>query len=406
MGKIGVAAIKYVIKAKLQATGVVERPDVIGAIFGQTEGLLGDELELRELQRSGKIGRIEVNVTSKDGKSEGVIEVPTSLNKEDTALLAAALEIIDRIGPCDSKITIQAIEDVRSSKRDYVVDRAKKLLNEMEKGVPESQELSNKVKEKIRTTLLTTYGTDRLPAGPDVETAENIILVEGRADVINLLKSGVLNAVGIGGITIPETIIELCKQKTVTAFLDGDRGGDLILKALLQVMDINFVARAPIGREVEELTQKEILKALRNKLPPKEAQTKKVAEVKKPAPSTGKKARSFSQSTTTLKPELKLLSDATKKMQGSRKACLLTKSGTGFKEIGRVSRSDLDNVLKNLEKGKAQALIVDWEITQSLVNEAASKDIKYLFGSKKPRTLKRKPGMVVFGIGTTSFERR
>ena len=186
MRKIGIAATKYVIRAKLTATGVVEKPDVIGAIFGQTEGLLGEELELRELQKSGRIGRIEVEVTSAEGKSEGTIEIPTSLSKEDTALIAAALETIERIGPCDAKVEVLSVDDVRSTKRDYVIERAKSILGDMTKETPESQEMSEMVKEKVRVAEISEYGIDKLAAGPEIESVEEIILVEARADVVNL----------------------------------------------------------------------------------------------------------------------------------------------------------------------------------------------------------------------------
>jgi DNA primase len=49
-------------------------------------------------------------------------------------------------------------------------------------------------------------------------------------------------------------------------FLDGDRGGDLILREIMAVADLDFIARAPSGKEVEELTKKEIHKALRSKI--------------------------------------------------------------------------------------------------------------------------------------------
>jgi len=39
---------KYMIHATIKAEGTIQRKDVVGAIFGQTEGLLGEELQLRE----------------------------------------------------------------------------------------------------------------------------------------------------------------------------------------------------------------------------------------------------------------------------------------------------------------------------------------------------------------------
>jgi DNA primase len=257
---------KYVIHAHISAEGVVERPDVVGAVFGQTEGLLGADLDLRELQKTGRIGRIEVNITSKYGKSSGNILIPSSLDKVETSILAAALETIDRVGPCISKIAVTKIEDVRSSKRKQIIDRAKHILTEMfDNTVPESQEITDAVKQAVRVEEVTFI--ENLPAGPNVLDSDAILVVEGRADVLNLLKFGVKNAIAVEGTNVPQLVAELSKKKTVTVFTDGDRGGELILKELLQVADVDFVARAPDGKGVEELTQKEVIKALRSKVP-------------------------------------------------------------------------------------------------------------------------------------------
>ncbi|MCD1294489.1 hypothetical protein CUJ83_05680 [Methanocella sp. CWC-04] len=257
---------KYVIHAHINAEGVVERPDVVGAVFGQTEGLLGADLDLRELQKTGRIGRIEVNITSKYGKSSGNILIPSSLDKVETSILAAALETIDRVGPCISKITVTKIEDVRSSKRKQIIDRAKHILTDMfDNTVPESQEITDAVKQAVRVEEVTFI--DNLPAGPNVIDSDAILVVEGRADVLNLLRYGIKNAIAVEGTNVPQLIAELSKKKTVTVFTDGDRGGELILKELLQVADVDYVARAPDGKGVEELTQKEIIKSLRSKVP-------------------------------------------------------------------------------------------------------------------------------------------
>jgi len=263
MGKISPVAAKYIIKAEIRANGIVEKPDVIGAIFGQTEGLLGPDLELRELQKSGRIGRIEVKLETKNGKVRGIIEIPSSMDKAETAIIAAAIETIDRVGPCEAEIRVIAVEDVREKKRAYVADRAKEILKNMLMRAPDSQELVEAVAEAVRQAEITEYGPEKLPAGPAIDSSEEIIVVEGRADVLNLLKYGFKNVIGMGGAKVPKTIIELSKSKTVTLFVDGDRGGDIIVKEALMAADIDYVARAPPGKEVEELSKKEIHKALR-----------------------------------------------------------------------------------------------------------------------------------------------
>lgn len=261
-------ATKYMVKAKMTADGVVEKPDVVGAIFGQTEGLLGDELDLRDLQKTGRIGRIEVNVTSKGGRSEGSISMSSSLDQVETVLLASALETVDRVGPCKANVKITSIEDVRISKREMVAERARELLRDL---ITQSKDTGSGLVEDIRKTLqveeIISYGKDKCPAGPNVRDSEAIIVVEGRSDVINCLKSGIKNTIAVEGTDIPETVMELSKERVVTAFVDGDRGGELILKELFQVAEVDFVARAPRAREVEELTQKQLVKCLRNKIP-------------------------------------------------------------------------------------------------------------------------------------------
>src|SRR5438445_792931 len=116
---------KYLIQARLEAEGIVEKPDVVGAVFGQTEGLLGEELDLRDLQKSGRIGRIEVDVQSKKGRSEGTILIPSSLDQVETSILAAALETIDRVGPCKATIKVDKVEDTRVTKRNKIIERAR-----------------------------------------------------------------------------------------------------------------------------------------------------------------------------------------------------------------------------------------------------------------------------------------
>ncbi len=264
---------KYTIYAGINIDGVVDKPDVIGAIFGQTEGLLGEELDLRELQKSGRIGRIQVDMESKSGKSFGVIVLPSSLDRVETAIVAAAVETIDKVGPCSAQVEIKKIEDVREEKRRKIVDRAKDILVHWEtEGAFEIKELSEEIMKSVRVHEIGKYGQDNLPCGPDVDKSDTIIITEGRADVVNMLKHGYKNIVGMDGASVPDTIKDLSKKKTLIAFVDGDRGGELILRELLQVADIDYIARAPHGKEVEDLTGKELAKCLRSKVPTEQYQ--------------------------------------------------------------------------------------------------------------------------------------
>jgi len=258
---------KYVIKAAFEVEGVVEKSDVIGAIFGQTEGLFGPDLDLHELQKSGRIGRIEIHMETKQDRTKGTILIPSSLDKPITALTAAAIESVDRIGPCSAQVTLNKIEDIRESKRELIIARAQKILQQwVIESTPTIEQVTTKVSEVIKPTEITSYGPEKLSAGPDVTSSKSLIIVEGRADVAILLRSGIKNVIACDGTKIPSTIIKLSKDREVTALLDGDRGGDLILKGLLQVAKIQYVARAPRGLQVENLSPKQVLKALEDKV--------------------------------------------------------------------------------------------------------------------------------------------
>jgi DNA primase len=259
---------KYLIHISVTAEGVVEKPDVVGAIFGQTEGLLGEDLDLRDLQRTGRVGRIDVQITSKKGETKGEILISSSLDRAETAILAASLETIDRVGPCVAHVTVESVEDIRVSKRKLIVERAKEILiDRFEDGAIDSDELLDDVRQSLRIEKIGSIGEERSPAGPNVLESDAIIIVEGRADVLNLLRYGIKNAVAVEGTNIPKSVVELCEKKTTTAFFDGDRGGELILRELLQVADIDFVAFSPKGKSVEDMTRKEVIKTLRNKVP-------------------------------------------------------------------------------------------------------------------------------------------
>lgn len=413
MGKISQISTKYIVQSSIEIEGVVDRPDVIGAIFGQTEGLLGSELELRELQRNGRIGRIEVNLDVKGGKSQGQIVIPSSLDKAETAVIAAALEIIQRIGPCNAKIQVQKIEDVRISKRQFVVERAKELLQKLMRDVmPDSQEISDEVAQSVRVMEIREYGRDRLPAGPGIEESESIIIVEGRADVLSLLRCGFKNVIAMNGTSVPQTIIDLSKQKEITVFVDGDRGGNLIIKELLGVAEIDFVTKAPAGKEVEELTQKEIHKALRSKIAAEQAklelaQVDTSHSIRKPmianqrsrhqqvqqqnrqqrggrAPSMQQQNRQpraqgqppqQSQQSTLGPDQKKKIRSLLEDLVGTRGAVLLDEK---LNVLGKVPVTELEPTLKSIEG--VCAVVFDGIIEKPLAQTAEKNSVRYLVG--------------------------
>jgi DNA primase len=373
MAKIGPASFKYILHAKFTADSLVEKPDVIGAVFGQTEGLLGEELDLREAQKNGKIGRINVESSSSGGRTTGEITIPTSLGVAETALIGAAIETIDRIGPSKAVITVDKIEDVRVSKREYIMKKAQILLDTALKASSvDTTELLQKLYEDVRQKEFVEYGPEKLPAGPDLLDSEEIIIVEGRADVMNMLKHGFANVVGMNGTNIPKTVLELSRKKIVTLFVDGDRGGDMIINSFMQQGNVDFVAKAPSGMEVEELSKKEINQSLRLKVPAEEYEA---ANGKHEAP---EKKQVAPQPHTDIPEEIKAKAlPFVNEIVGTRGAFLVNDK---FEIIGKIPYKEVEGSILNIEN--IYLIVLDGAITDEIAKSADESDVKYIVGSR------------------------
>lgn len=349
------------IHANLNAEGALERPDVIGALFGQTEGLLGADLEMRELQKEGKIGRIEVEIEKKEKRSVGSILIPTALDQSETTLIAAAIETIERVGPCDAQIEVERIEDVRKGKRDYILERAKKLMMDIS-GSTDSREISNQIKDSTRIAAVQEYGKNKLAYGGDLENKE-LIVVEGRADVVNMVRAGIHNVIGMNGTKLPDEIKELSQDKIVTLFVDGDRGGKLIASNVCANANITYIASAPDGKEVEELTSKEILMNLRKKSSPEEFLSERprrnYSSRREEPKKTEMKEISFDDKT---KQKLK---EVSKSIDGESSAILLDDE---LNELKEVSAKTVANVIRR--RNDVAAIVIDGNATTTIIKEA------------------------------------
>ncbi|MFP4038351.1 MAG: DNA primase DnaG [Candidatus Nanohaloarchaea archaeon] len=361
MGKAAMKQANYVIVAEVKTSGLVEKSDIVGAIFGQTEGLLGD-LELKQLRKKGKVSRLEIDLEENGEKAE--LKIPTSMNATDTSLFAASLETIEQIGPSNADIRVKEIRDERASKRDYIVKRAKQLLNEIKKDSPDRKAIEEDLKKEIRSEAVTEYRG--FPAGPDADLSDEIILVEGESDVKNLLRCGVKNAVALGGSSVPEEIEKMAEEKDVTAFVDGDRGGKLILKELKQKEVPRYFAKAPEDEEVEEISEKKIHELLRDKKPVKYAEVEEVDDER---------------------PEFE---EEFRELVGTRAAMSLDEEGN---ELERVPASNIGELSE-----EAYAVVVDGEIDEAAVEKAEELEADYIAGktrggsvnSSKVRILTRK----------------
>ena len=404
---------KYLIHISLTAEGVVEKPDVVGAIFGQTEGLLGEDLDLRDLQRTGRVGRIDVQITSKKGETKGEILISTSLDRAETAILAASLETIDRVGPCLAHVTVESIEDIRVVKRKKIVERAKEiLLDRFEEGVIDSDELLDDVRQVIRIEKIGSIGDEKLPAGPNVLESDAIIIVEGRADVLNLLRYGIKNAVAVEGTHIPRTVEELCEKKTATAFFDGDRGGELILRELLQVADIDFVAFSPKGKSVEDMARKEVIKTLRNKVPveyirdqyfedsaelPQELRIpRNLPEGSEDADRKGKAVSGIKRSREARKSGPLTLRDHIDDVKGQRLARFLTEDLTVAKE---VQSDELEKGVESVD-GTVTGVVVDRAVDQKLLDRLVGKGLAYVAAKDFKGIIKRPLSIRLIKMGS------
>ncbi len=382
--------VKYHVKLKFEVDGLVEKADIIGAIFGQTEGLLGPEMNLNELQKVSKVGRIEVNVDSKSNMAKGDAVIPMSTDISTAALIAAAIESIDKVGPFQAKFGLVGIDDIRAIKKKVIVDRAKKIVQEWAtKTISEGEEMLKDVYDASKPGKLTAFGKAQLACGTGVFDSDWIILVEGRADVINLLRAGFDNAIAIEGAKIDESVTKLTEGKKVIAFLDGDRAGDLILKELQGMVNVDKVLRAPMGREVEECTLLEIAEILRDVVVvgqhPSSGQQQERKPINRQVSQEYGDVQSDRQQSRDVPQEsrednddiLSIVREVYPQINETLEAVVLDGS---MRTLLKVPVSDVVKKLDNTEGAKM--LVLDGIITQRLVEAADKAGIEYVVGHR------------------------
>jgi DNA primase len=332
---------------------------------------------LRELQKTGRIGRIEIDLHSKNDRTTGSITIPTSLDRVSTALIAASVESINRVGPCSAKVTLDKIEDIREARRKIIIDRAKEILHRWNiESMPSVDEVYKEISDTMKVGKVEKYGPEDLPAGPGLEGAKEIFVVEGRADVINLMRCGIFNTVALEGAKVPDSIKKITKEKPATALLDGDRGGDLILKELMQVTNVKFVGRAPRGKEIEECNCKEIAEAIENKLPIAEA-----VGASKPTPVPVPKKPIVPERVKVEVPDT--IVQAAKALVGTLEAVLLND------KLELIERLPVSQLAEKLSQAVGvDTVVFDGIITQRIVDIAADKSIKRIVASRVSEAVK------------------
>lgn len=377
---------KYLIRARITVDGVVEKHDIVGALFGQTEGLLGSEFDLRSLQDKGRIGRVVVNTKIQGNKTFGEIFIPSNLDRIETALLAAMIETVERVGPYDAELKIIDIQDLRLEKIRKIVERTVEILKIWGKEkTPDIKEVVRSIQEQLKAPEPISYGPEGLPAGPDIDKSESIIIVEGRADVVNLLKYGYTNSIALGGARrVPDTIKNLAANKKMIILVDGDHGGDLILKEVLRTLKVDYVARAPPNREVEDLTGKEIEEVLNKARPVLEYLEEKIKGGDKEAElllHVQKKLHKVPEEAYELEPITipSSVIETAKRLQGTLESVLYTGE---WVETKKIPVRDLVTELESIGEGGVYAILMDGIVTQRLLDIASSKNIKLIIAAR------------------------
>ncbi len=366
--------VKYLVKLRFEVDGVVERADLIGAIFGQTEGLFGPEMNLNELQKSWKVGRIEINLESKNDKTFGEVLVPMSTDINTAALIAAAVESVDKVGPCSARVWLESIDDVRATKRKAIVDRAKTIIKDWSsRTTSEGENLLKDVADSTKRARVINYGIENLPAGPGVYTSDLVYLVEGRADVVLFLRAGIENVIALEGTSVPDSIIELGRKKRLVAILDGDRGGDLIEKELQQVVKVEKVIRAPHGKEVEDLTPMEVTQMIKGEAPHRGYRPEREERAERPE----RPERAAPPRERAAEPVVEKVREIFPSINGTLEAIVLDES---LKETGRFPISEL--VQKIESNAGARYLVFDGIITQRLIDSAVRAGVKGVLGHR------------------------
>jgi DNA primase len=207
-----------------------------------------------------------------------------------------------------------------------------------------------------------------------------------------LLKHGFKNAIAVNGTSAPKSIVELCKKKTATLFVDGDRGGDLIIKEITGMAEIDFVTKAPDGKEVEEITKKEIHKALRGTIAVEQAKMEIKDTNGKPSMQRpqfdnrqkfNNKRNDRNDNKRPLEPsrqirispeEKKTFKEMLEDLIGTRGAYVLDSK---LNILGKVPITELQTTIKSLKSG-VHAVVFDGTIDRELVKVAERTTVRYI----------------------------
>lgn len=318
---------------------------------------------MKKLQKSGKLGRIDVDLRKEDKKTLGNVTIPNNLDQPTAALLAATLESIERVGPYDARFKLVGVEDIREEKRKRIMERAKDIMQRWSASQrSEVIQMISQVSEVSDVGKIVSLAPD-VEGGPEAETSETLFIVEGRADLTTLMKAGVKNVVATNGVNIPQYVVNLThRKKEVTVLADGDRVGDMIVKELLRRgAKIDYVSKAPQGREVEEMKPIEILDMISKRVDVKTYLATLQAAAKPVAPEN----------------LLNAMKTLRERVRESFIAILLDEEG---EIIDEVPVSQLYERLSGLDN--VAGVIFDGIVSQRILDLAQSKNVKIMVGER------------------------
>lgn len=254
-------------------------------------------------------------------------------------------------------------------------------------SIPSVDEVYKEISDTMKVGKVEKYGPEELPAGPGLESAKEIYVVEGRADIINLMRCGIFNTIALEGAKVPESIKKITKERNAIALLDGDRGGDLIQKELLQVTNVKYVGRAPRGKEIEECNCKEINEAIEGKIA---VANLKESSIKPPVPVSI--PVSVPKKVVPLPPPLperqkievpEAISQAAKALVGTLEAVLLNEKQEVVEHLPVSQLAEKLQLIAGVE-----TIVFDGIITQRIVDIAADKNIKRIVASRISEAVK------------------
>ena len=171
------------------------------------------------------------------------------------------------------------------------------------------------------------------------------------------------------------------KKKTVTAFMDGDRGGKLLLMEISGTLgkSLTHVAFAPQSREVEHLEGKVVTKCLAQKEPASKAVARIQTEIQKDADASVGKGKPSLEAPDDVKGWAPMM-DGLKRNQ----AVIVLGDGSGSDPI---SAKDLEAALGKTDG--AQGLVFSGKVTNRIHELASGAGINNVVGkSVGPQSLK------------------